>query len=86
LRDLRDRSEDAVRRFVRGAQRLAHTRAAVLSGWRAIALDLEERGAFELAKSVRDFVSRMPPTMADQAQLIRFSGRGPRVDPLDRTL
>jgi hypothetical protein len=89
LRDLRDRSEDAVRRFVRGAQRLAHTRAAVVTGWRAIARDLEERGAFELAKSVHDFVARMPQTMADQAQLIRpflSRGRGAQVDPLERTL
>jgi hypothetical protein len=86
LRDLRDRSENAVQRFVRGAQRLAHTRAAVVSGWRAIARDLEERGAFELAKSIHNFVARMPPTMTDQARLIRFSGRGSQVDPLERTL
>jgi hypothetical protein len=89
LRDLRSRSEEAVRRFVHGATRLEQTRAAVVTGWRAIAQQLANRGAFELADSVRGFVERMPPPMTDQAQLARAflsRRRGPRLDPMDRTL
>jgi hypothetical protein len=56
LRDLRARSERAAQRFVRGEQTLEDTRAVVVSGWRAIARELEERGAFQLAGNVYDFV------------------------------
>jgi hypothetical protein len=88
LRDLRARSEGAVRRFDHGETGLEQTRAAVVTGWRAIARELEDRGTFDLADSVRGFVERMPPPMTDQMQLARpFLSRrqGPRVDPMDRT-
>jgi len=89
LYELRTRSGSAVRRFVQGAHAVEETRAAVVTGWRAIARELEERGASELADGVHDFIARMPPPMTDQAQLIReflSRGRGPRVDPMERTL
>ena len=89
LRDLRSRSEEAVRRFVHGARRLEQTRAAVVTGWRVLARELEDQGASELAHSVRGFVERKPPPMTDQMQLARpflSRRRGPRLDSMDRTL
>lgn len=89
LRDLRAGSDEAVRRFSRATHRLHETRASVVTGWRAIARELKDRGAFELAESVHGFVAQMPPPMADQEQLARpflARGRGPRVDPMERTL
>ena len=88
VRDLRARSDDAVRRFVRGTQMLEQTRAAVVTGWRAIAQQLHADGAYELAESVTRFVVQMPPPVPDQAQLasqFRAWSRSQRVGDIERT-
>jgi predicted DNA-binding protein len=87
-RDLRERSADTLRRFDRGRETLQRTRAAVVTGWRAIAQQLEEAGAYELAEGVNRFVERMPAPMPDQVQLARqFRSRSSdqRIDPMERT-
>jgi hypothetical protein len=87
-RDLRDRSADALRRFDRGRETLQRTRAAVVTGWRAIAHQLEEGGNHGLAALVTRFVEYMPPPTTDQVQLARQFGaheRGQRVDSMERT-
>jgi hypothetical protein len=89
VRDLRHRSADSLRRFDRGRETLQRTREAVVTGWRAIARQLEDAGAYELAGSVHRFVEGMPPPATDQVQLARqFSAHnlGQRGDSMERTL
>jgi hypothetical protein len=87
-RDLAERSTDFLRRFDRGTETLQRTRAAVVTGWRAIARQLEEAGNRGLADRVTRFVAEMRPPMTDQVQLSRqFGARGwaQRADPMERT-
>jgi hypothetical protein len=88
-RGLAERSADFLRRFDRGTETLQRTRAAVVTGWRAIARQLEEPGRHALAHTVTRFVDEMPPPTTDQVQLaqqLRARGRSQRVDSIERTL
>jgi hypothetical protein len=77
VRDIAERSPDFLRRYAHGRQTLQRTRAAVVTGWRAIARQLEEAGSHGLADSVTRFVEQMPPPTTDQVQLARqFGGHG----------
>jgi relaxase-like protein len=87
-RNRAERSADFLRRFDRGTAVLQRTRAAVVTGWRAIARQLEEAGNRGLADRVTRFVEEMPPPTTDQVQLARqFGARGwaQRADPMERT-
>jgi len=88
VRDLRKRVPDSLRRFTRGSETLQRTRAAVVTGWGAIARQLEEAGAYQLADDVNRFVERMPPPVPDQMQLIhrlRGGNHRQRIDPMEWT-
>jgi hypothetical protein len=88
VRDWDDRSIEFLRRFDRGRQTLQRTRAAVVTGWRSIARELEEAGNHGLADAVTGFVEQMPSPTTDQIQLVRqfgARGRGPRVESMEQT-
>jgi len=88
VQNLRERVPGSVRRFTRGVETLHRTRTAVVAGWNAIARQLKEAGACELAKDVDRFVERMAPPTPDQMQLIHeFRSRSDhrRIDPMERT-
>lgn len=88
VRDLRERAPDSVRRFARGSETLQRTRVAVVTGWHAIARQLEEAGAYELAEDVNRFVERMPRPAPDQIQLVHqlcAKHSRLRIDTVERT-
>jgi hypothetical protein len=87
-RDLGEHSADSMRRFDRGRETLQQTRTEVVTGWRAIARQLEEAGDSGLAEKVNRFVEQMPPPTTDQVQLARqfgARGRSQRIDAMERT-
>lgn len=71
------------------SQKLARTRADVVSGWTAVANQLSRQGANEDAARVLLFLKAMPPPLTDRARLIREiaregSGKGPLTQSLTR--
>jgi peptide methionine sulfoxide reductase MsrB len=87
-RNLAEGWANFLHRFDRGSETLERTRAAVVTGWRAISRQLEEAGSQGLADAVTRFVEQMPPPTTDQVQLARqfdASGLSQRVDSIERT-
>jgi hypothetical protein len=81
-------SASALQRYRHGKEKLEETRSEVVSGWYAVAQQLQEERDYGLADAVRFFVARMAPAATDQEQLaekIRNRSRAREVDPLHRT-
>jgi len=86
--ELAKRSASVLGRHRNGKEKLEETRSEVVSGWYAVAQQLQEERDYGLADAVRFFAARMAPAATDQEQLaekIRNQHRVHEVSPLHRT-
>ena len=80
-------SASVLQRHRHGKEKLEETRSEVVSGWYAVAQQLQEERDYGLADAVRFFVARMAPAATDQEQLaekIRNQSRAREMNALDR--
>jgi cysteinyl-tRNA synthetase len=81
-------SASALQRHRHGKEKLEETRSEVVSGWYAVAQQLQEERDYGLADAVRFFVAQMAPPATDQEQTVenvRNQRRAREMSPLERT-